>query len=722
MKACASHSLNRTTSRLLRELSEFRLASLFPSPRIVPPRAPGPSLASSSSLDMTRVRRARTGIILPIRRPLLYVFNGTPPSMSAPAKLAEILTLAEIQTNADTRTFERGMAYFHDGAVSRLEEHEGAVRASVRGTHRYRVELAVAGDGGLAYACNCPVGDQGVFCKHAVAVALAWLENSGEEVFHAEETAREKPRKKRKTYGEVIREYVATLDKDALQELLLEAVELDRTLRDKLLFAARTAQASDFPSMRTTVRQVTRISRPLGWREADEYGNSLMSLADTLRRMLAGPDAAQVVELTELAIAGAEKSLEHIDDSGGGVMPGILELASVHLDACQRTRPDPVKLAERLFRLQVEGKWDTFYDVLPAYAEPLGKGGLRRYRELVSEAWEALVPLAPGNEGRLSFEPRRLHLEHAMQALAELDGDIDALIRIRSKDLSSPYRFLQIAELCVNHGRPDEGLAWAERGLRESDGNVDARLLDFCVDAYLRRGEFDQAATFAWRRFEMHPTAGTFPALMKVATAIGRHDETRERALKLLWSLIKEEESSKNRNAMPGRRQRAPNWSSFFSPKRRTMWPGTSLLAAGWRRNSGPGWQPSVPERIPMTRLPSITGCCRSLSGTARAARAMTRHLKSCAPSEACGQSWVSAPSSPENWRRSALPIARSATSSSCSPNCLEFLGRQSEGSVMPPRDARRSLHDPVRDVAPTGVFGAFATRCSHRPQRPPGA
>lgn len=47
---------------------------------------------------------------------------------------------------------------------------------------------------------------------------------------------------------------------------------------------------------------------------------------------------------------------------------------------------------------------------------------------------------------------------------------------------------MRIAELCVKNCRPDEGLAWAERGLRESGRNVDSRLLDFCVDAYLRRG------------------------------------------------------------------------------------------------------------------------------------------------------------------------------------------------------------------------------------------
>jgi len=120
--------------------------------------------------------------------------------MSQSAKLSEVLTLAEVQSPADTKTFARGKAYSHDGAVSRLEERDGAVHASVRGTHRYRVELAVDDDGELAYDCTCPVGDDGVFCKHTVAVALSWLENSGEEVFHAEEAVPGKPRKKRKTY------------------------------------------------------------------------------------------------------------------------------------------------------------------------------------------------------------------------------------------------------------------------------------------------------------------------------------------------------------------------------------------------------------------------------------------------------------------------------------------------------------------------------------------
>lgn len=485
---------------------------------------------------------AHRRIIEPEGRPSRHFPSFTSHLMSKSAKLSEVLTLAEVQSLADTKTFARGKTYFHDGVVSRLDERDEAVRATVRGTHRYRVELAVD-NGELAYDCNCPVGDDGVFCKHAVAVALSWLENSGEEVFHAEEPGPGKPRKKRKTYVEVIREYVATLGRDALQELLMDAIEQDLALRDKLLFAARAAGASDLPGMMAAVKQATRISRPLDWRESGAYGDGLMSLADMLRQRLSGPHAAQVVELCELAIAGAEKSLEQIDDSNGDVMPAILELASVHLEACKVTGPDPVKLAERLFRFQTEGRWDTFYNVLPAYAEPLGKNGLRRYRELVNEAWASMPTLAAGKEYRRSYDSPRMQLEHAMAALAELDGDVDALIRIRSKDLSSPYRFLLVAELCAKHGRPDDGLTWAERGIKESGKSFDQRLLDFCIDAYLRLSEFEKADAYAWRRFEMRPTAEAFPALMEVATATGRQAETRERALKHLWALVSEEEA-----------------------------------------------------------------------------------------------------------------------------------------------------------------------------------
>ena len=78
-----------------------------------------------------------------------------------------------------------------------------------------------------------------VIKEHAVAVALSWLDSAGEELFRPTDQETGKPRKRRKTNEEQIREYLGTLSADALREWLVEAADRDRGIRDKLLFSAK---------------------------------------------------------------------------------------------------------------------------------------------------------------------------------------------------------------------------------------------------------------------------------------------------------------------------------------------------------------------------------------------------------------------------------------------------------------------------------------------------
>ncbi|PRX90879.1 hypothetical protein B0G73_14023 [Paraburkholderia sp. BL25I1N1] len=152
-----------------------------------------------------------------------------------------------------------------------------------------------------------------------------------------------------------------------------------------------------------------------------------------------------------------------------------------------------------------------------------------------------------------------------------------------------------VAELCAKHGRYDEGLAWAEGGLTESGKNVDQRLLDFCIQENLRRGEFAKADAFAWQRFEVRPGAEAFAASMDVASATGQHDMTRERALNHLWSLVRAEEASTKAKRsswqMPTRtelvkifltgRENDTAWKTFCGgPVATTMWATMASIRA----------------------------------------------------------------------------------------------------------------------------------------------
>ena len=86
-------------------------------------------------------------------------------------------SLAAVRRLAGAASFERGEDYFADGRIAHLEPTEdGDVVATVRGTHNYRVSLASLDHGDVGFDCDCPMGSDGAFCKHcvAVAVALAW--------------------------------------------------------------------------------------------------------------------------------------------------------------------------------------------------------------------------------------------------------------------------------------------------------------------------------------------------------------------------------------------------------------------------------------------------------------------------------------------------------------------------------------------------------------------
>jgi uncharacterized Zn finger protein len=464
------------------------------------------------------------------------------------SNLVDALTLRAIQELADTGALTRGSAYFHGGAVGLLDVDEYEVRANVQGTQRYRVRLAAGSDGGLEYECDCPVGDDGTFCKHAVAVALSWLENAGEEIFEPSEKEFATPRQKRKPHGEQIREYIETLDESALREWLIEAADRDRRIRDKLLFAAKATV--DVASLKSVVHQATRVSGFVDWREASDYADRLADLAQMLEARVIDGDP-KLVEIVEQAIAQAEDALGNIDDSDGSVMPAIMELREVHERACTNLNPDPVALAERLFRFQTTGDLDTFHSVLPSYERALGQSGLERYRELVEAAWKRFPALGP-KTSRTYFDSERYRVEHAMEELVASSGDVDALVAVKARNLSSPHAFLELAGILKHHGLYDEALAWAEKGIAAFGSERLDDLMQFSIDEYLRRGDADRVESLAWARFVRQPGSDAHFELVRVAKRIGRADELATRAVEHLWQMVRAEEAP---NAKP-----LPSW------------------------------------------------------------------------------------------------------------------------------------------------------------------
>lgn len=74
---------------------------------------------------------------------------------------------------AGERSTTRGLNYFSEGRVGSLTISGDQVVALVEGREPYSVTLTI-NDTTLEGECSCPASGHSEFCKHCVAVALAW--------------------------------------------------------------------------------------------------------------------------------------------------------------------------------------------------------------------------------------------------------------------------------------------------------------------------------------------------------------------------------------------------------------------------------------------------------------------------------------------------------------------------------------------------------------------
>lgn len=431
--------------------------------------------------------------------------------------LDHLISRATLENLAGATSFQRGEAYFSTGSVRRLHATGDHITATVQGTHPYQAELRNEG-GQLAGHCSCPRAADGYFCKHCVALGLAWL---------AENSAA--PGQKRHDPWRDIEAFLCTQAPQTLTALLLEVAQRDDRLYQLLWLKAERAGAGAnvAPLFRKAIDDATHIHDFIEWEDASDFVATIDQVVDSLAELLKPETASTLIELAEYAIERVEEAMEHVDESGGDIGASICRLGELHLQACLMARPDPAALAARLFELETTLPFGVYSFEALTYRDALGEEGLRRYRERAETEWRKLRPLDAQNR----YDSRRVTLTRIMEQLAEASGNVDELVAIKSHDLSSAYRYLDIAETWTAAGQPDKALAWAERGLRAFAERPDNRLRDFLVAAYLERQRNGEALELTWVQFEERPSLEHYKKLNNVACTLGVWPEQRQRAL-----------------------------------------------------------------------------------------------------------------------------------------------------------------------------------------------
>ena len=443
--------------------------------------------------------------------------------------LRHTLDLAALRRMAGTRSYARGEEYFARGQVRSLAEYAGTIVANVHGTREYRVKLRAEGRD-IDYSCTCPVGDDGEFCKHCVAVGLAWLNEARAQ---GGKPTKEKPAKAKPAITmDDVRAHLAGQEKEKLVALLMEYAMEDERLRQRLLMKAarKGPKGLDLATYRKALENALDAGRFVEYGEVHGYAQSIGEAIDSVEELLKEGHAAAVIELAEHALAAVEAAIESVDDSDG-YMGEILErLQALHLEACTKARPDPEELAQRLFEWELRTDWDTFYGAAERYAGVLGKEGLALYRGLAEDQWERVPALSPGAKDVQTYG-KRFRITHIMETLARVSGDVEALVAIKRRDLSSAWAHVEIAEIYRQARKHDLALEWAERGLQAFPLRTDARLGEFLMTEYHRRKRHEDAMAIAWAGFAEMPFLSQYQSLKGHADRNDTWPAWREKAL-----------------------------------------------------------------------------------------------------------------------------------------------------------------------------------------------
>ncbi len=439
------------------------------------------------------------------------------PSTGRTNEPEERLSHGQIVKLAGTAAFSRAFIYQQEGRVEGLLRSGSTVAATVRGTVPYRVKLTFGSS--PTWSCDCPVGDEGKFCKHCAALAIELLDPEDRTLLRRNSADR----------GPGIAETLAALSRERLEEIVRLAAVRDPRVAQAIETAAAAARGTSVDVENWTKRIDTsfRTGGFVPYAKAPDWAAGIVEVLDGLTDLVGSGYAGEVLGLVERAHRKLERSMGRVDDSGGEVVLISGLIADLHLRAALAASPEPEAFARRLVKLELGSELDTFRRAALAYRAVLGEKGLRDYRQLVEPKW------------RKASERQADHWSHdrfvateAMIGVVLAGGSPDELVEVMSDRMRTPDDYLEVARAMEGAGRRGEAIRWARRGLSSMGSHFwqTRQLREFLASLFVADGDDEAAEDLWWEEFRARPSVDSYRRLI-AETRSCDPAEARERAI-----------------------------------------------------------------------------------------------------------------------------------------------------------------------------------------------
>ena len=286
---------------------------------------------------------------------------------------------------------------------------------------------------------------------------------------------------------------------------------LERAAAESGALAAAVRLAVAVPADRVAILRaeadaVLRTRRHLDYREANEWALDAGAVVDEIEAEAERNPSRELLKLIELSVGRVVKVILKSDDSSGMMGDVAHRLLAIHGQVALAGVAEPKALARWMIKFGFDDQ--DFFTIDPVlYAPALGDKGMTAYRKTVAErSAQARVPFA---------------VKNAIERLAVLDGDIEAIVALLGQDLSSPHQFTRVAEAMLELGRDDDALRWAERGVEATSGWQVKHLYDIAAGVHEARGDLASVLGVRLDHHQNMPSASTYGLLRDAAGAVG---------------------------------------------------------------------------------------------------------------------------------------------------------------------------------------------------------
>ncbi|MCC6575147.1 MAG: hypothetical protein IT462_15330 [Planctomycetes bacterium] len=401
--------------------------------------------------------------------------------------LKEILTARRLSQLADAGSLKRGREYYDDDRVMGVSDLPLGFTATVVGSEPYRVKILLS-KCEIAHQCTCPVGSD--FCKHCVAATLAWLNPKSD-----------------KAPGEdplvAIQAWLDSRPKEALVELLFDHAMSDAVLYERLsMKAARARAPKDAAGLKKLITQATTTRGFVDYQHSGAFADGILEALEAVEETIPA-DANTVIDLCEHALKRVKNAIGNVDDSNGELGTVLERIEAIHLAACNLAKPDPIKLAGRLFDLEVNGEYGEFDNTLDTYATLLGKEGSAEFQRLVRQKWAEREP-----------HSRYGRLRGMVVDIAQRENNFDSLVEIYTREFTD---YEALVRLCRQYGKHPEALEWARKGVAAHKDDYRGDRHRMLAEELAYAGRQDEAAETVWQVYARAPSIDAFLALQKFA-------------------------------------------------------------------------------------------------------------------------------------------------------------------------------------------------------------